>query len=147
MTPPVSLLLLSLSFPPLGSFARHQIYFSLNPQIPQFSCNDLFFFLFSPACVRSFLQRGANSSFSPQLEPQFYLCGARILSQSISLNSSSDHSSCRLQQLSPLQMLITSGTNLNVVKCNLFISSSAGAARTAALRAGLSKHLKLLKER
>lgn len=30
-------------FSPLSSFARHQIYFPLDPQILQFSCNDLLF--------------------------------------------------------------------------------------------------------
>lgn len=127
MTPPVSLLLLSLSFP-LSSFARHQLYFSLNPQILQFSCNDLFFFSLR---VEFPLERN-GSSFSTQLKPQFLLCNARILSKCISLSSSSDHSSCRLYQLPPLQMLITSEMNLNVVKCNLFISCSAGSARSAA---------------
>lgn len=91
VTPPVSLLLLSLSFP-LSSFARHQLYFSLKPQILQFSCNGLFF---SPLLVEFPLER-SGSSFSTRLNPQFHLCDARILSKSISLSSSSDHSSCRL---------------------------------------------------
>lgn len=86
----------SLTFFPLSSFARHQLYFPLNPQILQFSCNDLFlFFIFSPLHVEFPLER-SGSSFSTRLKPQFHLCNARILNKSISLSSSSDHSSCCL---------------------------------------------------
>lgn len=87
----------SLTFFPLSSFARHQLYFPLNPQILEFSCNDLFFLFFfpSPLHVEFPLER-SGSSFSTRLKPQLHLCNAGILSKSISLRSSSDHSSCRL---------------------------------------------------
>lgn len=50
---------------------------------------------FPPLLVEFPLER-SGSSFNTRLNPQFHLCDARILSKSISLSSSSDHSSCRL---------------------------------------------------
>lgn len=54
-------------FFPLSSFARHQIYFSLDLQILQFSCNDLFFSPL-PACgVSSRQERTPLSALNSSL--------------------------------------------------------------------------------